>query len=120
MRGTRRRIIGLLLLGWLLGLLTAFLWPALTTERQTVVVTVLGGSSPNSPDGIAALTEAGWIITRTDTIGSTPVVQLERPRYLRMLDLVKTQEATPVLPTPVPARPTLAAKPVAPSAHKAP
>lgn len=79
-------MIGLLLAGWLLGLVTAFLWPMVTTQRQTVVVTSQSGNSLNTPQGVAELAADGWIITRTDTIGSTPAVQLERPRYVAVLE----------------------------------
>ena len=48
------RTAGLLIVGWLLGLLTAFMWPTIATERQTVVVTDPAGyGSSQSPDMVA-------------------------------------------------------------------
>jgi hypothetical protein len=96
----RRRDVGLLIVGWLLGLLTAFVLPAVSTERQTIV----GG-----PTGrLASLADAGWIVVRTDTVSGVPVVQLERPRYLGVAETLRF--IPPVPPTPPP-RPTDSPKP---------
>src|SRR3954451_1705714 len=75
-----RRAVGLLLLGWVLGLVTAFVLPPISTQRQTIV----GG-----PTGrLASLADAGWVVMRTDTVGGTPVAQLERPRYMAVIEEV--------------------------------
>jgi hypothetical protein len=84
-RESRRRVTGLLLAGWLLGLLTAFVWPAVTTERQTVVVTESGGSM-NTFRRVAFLANSGWIVSRTDSLESTSIVQLERARYISVYE----------------------------------
>ena len=76
----------MLVVGWLLGLLTAFVWPAVATERRSVMVTNSAGFGPNSPSGVAALTLEGWMVTRTDTLRDVPVVQLERARYLSVYE----------------------------------
>jgi hypothetical protein len=115
----RRQTLGLLFVGWLLGLLTAFVWPAIATERQTVVVRFSAPSStnPNSAGWVMALTNDGWVVTRIDTMYETPVVQLERPRYLGLIeraqglwwDLTASLGGTPPpRPTPVPPKPTTA------------
>src|SRR4051812_30630983 len=75
------------LAGWLLGLLTAFVWPAITTERQTVVAIDPAGSvGPNTPDKVAVLTRQGWVVTRVDNAGQIPIVQLERPSYVSVYE----------------------------------
>jgi hypothetical protein len=80
-----RRSVALVVVGWLLGVLTAFGWPAVSAERQTVVVLYSGGAI-NSTREIASLTGGGWVVTRTDRARETPIVQLERPRYLRVYE----------------------------------
>ena len=88
----RRRIVVLLVAGWLLGLLTALVWPALATERQTVVVAdPVGCSTRDSPDGAASLARGGWVVTRIDTMGASPRCQLERPRYVSVYEDLKTR-----------------------------
>lgn len=116
-----RRRLGPLLLGWLLGLLTVFLLPSISTERRSVVVLTVG----SGPREIAALTAMGWVVTRTDTIGSNAVVQFERPRYLALLEAVGAAQS-PLQPSPKPTtapaappalpKPTEAPKPAAPAA----
>jgi len=82
----RRRPVGLLMVGWLLGLLTAFVWPAVATERQTVVVMNSGGFL-NSPETVARRTRDGWVVTRVDAMGQgASAVQLERPRYVSVYE----------------------------------
>lgn len=81
----RRRVLVPLIVGWLLGLLTAFVWPAVSTERETVVVMIPAGhgGGANSPEAVAGRTRNGWVVTRVDTIGQgASAVQLERNRPL--------------------------------------
>ena len=86
----RRRTVALLLVGWLLGLLTAFVLPAVSTERQTVVaLDPAGYRTRNSPDRVASLAQDGWVVTRVDNAGQTPVIQLERPRYVSVYEDLK-------------------------------
>jgi len=101
-----RRTVAVLVVGWLLGLLTAFLLPAVSTERQSYV--------PPEPTLAAAyvrlLTLRGWVVTRTDTAGGVTIYQMERPRYLAVADQLRawwsdlTESlgvAPPRTPTPV-------------------
>lgn len=77
----RRRGVGLLIAGWLVGLLTALVWPAVTTERATLVI--------DRNDVVARLSgraRAGWVVTSTNVIGDGAIVQLERPRYIAAQD----------------------------------
>jgi hypothetical protein len=60
--------------------------PSVSTERQTVVVLFSGGSGPNSDGYVASLTRDGWVVSRIDTMGNRPVVQLERPRYVGVIE----------------------------------
>ena len=85
MRRLRSGSARLEFVGWLLGLLTAFVWPAVSTQRQTVVI-LSSGRGPNSTGDVASLADDGWIVTRTDHAGSTPIVHLERPRYLAVVE----------------------------------
>src|SRR3954469_6137221 len=101
----RRNVLVPLVVGWLLGLLTAFVWPDLTAEHRTLVVSTLTDRA-----SLRDLTETGWRVVRTDTAGSTPIVQVERPRYLAARDqlqswwenlMVRIGAASPPTPTPV-------------------
>jgi hypothetical protein len=71
-----RRAVGLVLLGWLLGLLTAFVWPAVSTERRTVVVLDDIGLRV-----VRSYTDNGWVVTRSDAVGRTNAVTLDRLAY---------------------------------------
>ena len=112
----RRGVLVPLIAGWLLGLLTAFVWPAVSTERQTVVI-----MGPSDLRSVRSDTQYGWIVTRSDAVGGTDAVTLERPRYLAVAEqlqswwsdlMVRTGAAPPPTPTPVP-KPTEAPKPAA-------
>jgi len=80
----RRRTTGLLIAGWLLGLLTAFVWPAVSTEHRTIVV-----ERSDVGDVLVGRTRAGWNVTSTTTIDRSVIVQLERPRYLSVYEDLK-------------------------------
>jgi hypothetical protein len=71
-----RRAPGLLIAGWLLGLLTAFAWPAVSAEHRTRVV-----DKWEAVDAARGATGNGWILNSTSTIGDGVILQLERPRY---------------------------------------
>jgi hypothetical protein len=74
----------LLLVGWGLGVLMAFTWPAVSMEYVSVVVNTVPSYE------LTFLTERRWVVTRTDTVGLMPtfqsVVTLERPRYWALKD----------------------------------
>jgi hypothetical protein len=114
----QRRIVGPLIVGWLLGLLTTFVMPSLTVERQSYV--------SEDPSFAASVLRArvvnGWVVTRTDTAGGVTVYQLERPRSRAVVEQIGTWLSDmasslgvgpPRTPTPVP-KPTEAPKPAAP------
>ena len=73
MGGKRRHVLGLFLVGWL----TAVVWPSVSMERQTIVV-----HDDLAENRVSSRTRDGWVVTCIDTMGRIPVVQLERPRYL--------------------------------------
>jgi len=110
----RRRTVALLAVGWLLGLLTAFVWPAIMTERQTVVV-----MDERDLRSVRSDTATGWVVTRSDAVGRTNAVTLERPRYLAVAehleswwwDLTSSWREPALRPTPAPPKPTEAPKP---------
>ena len=94
----------MLIAGWLLGLLTVFVWPAVSVERRSYVP-----SAPQlAPSTLGLLTSRGWVVTRTDTAGQLTVYQLERPRYLAVAEqledwwweLTRPWRGAPVGPTP--------------------
>jgi hypothetical protein len=62
----KRRALALLLVGWLLGLATAIVVPAVRTERRTVDL-----------HEVTPLVRDGWVVTRA---GPSPLVTLERSR----------------------------------------
>jgi hypothetical protein len=68
----RHSTVAALLIGWLLGIATAFAVPTLVYQRQSIVSA--------GQDGPATLTRAiadGWIVTRQDGA----IWTLERPRF---------------------------------------
>lgn len=76
-----RRSVSLVVVGWLLGLLTAFVWPAVTTEQQTVLV-----NNAVALNRIRDLVADGWTAGRSDVaLGDLRLVTLERPRYLGLV-----------------------------------
>jgi hypothetical protein len=64
-----RRTVAALIVGWLLGIVTAFAIPTLLYERRSMV------ASPQLGDAFSS----GWYVVRTDGPGNT-VYTLERPR----------------------------------------
>jgi hypothetical protein len=56
-----RKIVGASLIGWLLGISTAFAIPTLVYQRQTV----LAGSTAGGVN-LSRLTDDGWVIVRQD------------------------------------------------------
>ena len=90
-----RQRLALLIIGWLLGLLTAIVWPGVVAERQSYVPV----DPAFAPGDLRRLASEGWVVTRTDTAGSVAVYQLERPRYLGIVEAVRGATKGP-LPTP--------------------
>jgi hypothetical protein len=123
----RRRVLVPLIAGWLLGLLTAFAWPAVSTERRTVMVRYIslsGAATENSTGLVAKLGNDGWVVTSTDQMYETPIVQLERPRYMAVAEqlqlwwweLTQPWRGAAPQPTPAPPKPAEAPTPTAPPA----
>jgi hypothetical protein len=116
----KRHVVGPLIVGWLLGLLTAFVIPSLTVERQSYV----SEDPAFAVSVLRARVVNGWVVTRTDTAGGVPVYQLERPRSRAVVDQIgmwlsdmasSLGIGPPRTPTPVP-KPTEAPKPAQPAA----
>jgi hypothetical protein len=109
----QRRTVGVLIAGWLLGLLTAFVAPSLTVERQTVFVT-----NAAAINRVRELTAAGWTVSRSDVaMDDARLITFERPRYVGLSELASSWASGPAhAPTPALPKPTEAPKPAAPAA----
>jgi hypothetical protein len=107
----RRRTVSLLVAGWLLGLLTAFLLPDLSAEHRSFVMT----TSLDRFSLQQMVEHDGWRMARTDRAGETAIVQLERPRYLGIVmaleNLSRGLGVSSPRPTPALPKPTEAPKP---------
>jgi hypothetical protein len=103
-----RRTGAVLLAGWLLGLLTAFVWPAVSVERQTVLV-----NNAAAFNRIRDMAADGWTVSRSDVaLDDIRLITFGRPRYVGIAEMMSSWEPGPPR-TPAPA-PKPTTKPAAP------
>lgn len=80
MRAMSRRTLAALIVGWLLGIVTALATPGLVWQRQSLVVVWPRGTSGGAGgDKLIQAIEQGWIVTHHGG-QDYAVYTLERPR----------------------------------------
>jgi hypothetical protein len=77
MHAMSRRTLAALVVGWLLGIVTALVMPTLVSERQSMIVFSARTHPDYNLDVLMKRLSEGWHVTRQE--GS--VYTLERPRF---------------------------------------